>query len=327
MSDHDLALGCLTGVFVGDAAGATLEFLRRPVTEYHVAKAMRMEGGGSLNVAPGQFTDDSELAIHLLKALHDKDPSVGMPLSSIAKEYIDWHLSLPFDCGMTCGRAFAFSKDEMDLMRKAKQYSSLSEANGSLMRIAPLAIWCRKLPPHVVMTYAREEAQLSHPNVICQDANALYCLAITYLLQHAHDAKGAVQYCRGFIDKIHPIVANWFNMSVDDDFYLDNIDCTVNIGHVKHAFMLAFSLLKANVTFEEGIRLALSKGGDVDTNAAIVGGILGALHGFEGIPEYMKNPVMEFDPSQNDPNKTLLGYVRPPLYSCKTAVKYLDKMI
>ena len=52
-SDEDAALGCLLGAAVGDAAGATLEF-KRVVTEADVDEALRMPGGGVLDVGPGQ---------------------------------------------------------------------------------------------------------------------------------------------------------------------------------------------------------------------------------------------------------------------------------
>lgn len=324
-ASRDCIYGCLIGVFVGDAVGASLEFVRHDITPNVANRAMRMEGGGVLNIAPGQFTDDSELAVHLLRALCDKDPKQGMPLLEIAQQYIQWHQSNPFDCGMTCGRAFAFSTNEKDMMEKAMKYSLQSQANGSLMRIAPLAIWCRNMPAAVIFEYARTEATLSHPNIVCQDANVMYCLALKHLINNPGDADGAIKYCMKFIHLFDPTVATWFNISLSCD--INDIVCTTNIGHVKHAFMLAFHLLNKKVTFEEGIHITLMKGGDTDTNAAIVGGMLGALHGFSRIPKYMKDPVLQFDPSTYDPQVSLLGYRRPQIYSANHAIQCLDYML
>ena len=64
----NLALGCLIGGMVGDAAGAVLEF-DLDVTMKKVNRAMKMPGGGPHCVAKGQFTDDSELDLALLHAL------------------------------------------------------------------------------------------------------------------------------------------------------------------------------------------------------------------------------------------------------------------
>lgn len=65
--------GCLMGLFVGDACGASLEFQRK-VTEEDVITAMTFPGGGALQIGPGQVTDDSELAIHLWRALRGHNP-------------------------------------------------------------------------------------------------------------------------------------------------------------------------------------------------------------------------------------------------------------
>jgi ADP-ribosylglycohydrolase len=59
----------MLGALVGDAAGATLEFCHREVTEEMALKAMTMPGGGSIRVGPGQITDDGELTLTLWQAL------------------------------------------------------------------------------------------------------------------------------------------------------------------------------------------------------------------------------------------------------------------
>lgn len=60
--------------------------------------------------------------------------------------------------------------------------------------------------------------------------------------------------------------------------------------------MLAFAALRRRMPYEEAIRWTLGKQGDTDTNAAIVGAMIGALHGASHIPEAMREPVMRFDP-------------------------------
>ena len=57
------------GAFVGDAAGAYLEFENK-INKQEVDKAMMLKGGGKLNVGPGQITDDSEMAMCLLQAAY-----------------------------------------------------------------------------------------------------------------------------------------------------------------------------------------------------------------------------------------------------------------
>lgn len=321
------AKGALMGQFVGDSSGATLEFFAGTISERRANKAMHMPGGGALSVGPGQITDDSELAIHLLNALHDKNPHKEFPIAAIAKEYIKWHKSNPFDIGKTCGHAFGLARNASQVLANTLRYNVASEANGSLMRITPLAIWARarSCSPDVIIGYARLEALLSHCNPICQDANAVYCLAMVHLLNHPKDNKGAVDFV---VDHLHKISTRVRTL-VLDTLKADNTDhivATRNAGHVQHALQLAFYFLKSKTSFEDAIRLTLMKGGDTDTNAAIVGALMGALHGLDAIPEYMVTPVLAWDPTTVS-TKSKLGHARPSTYKIVNAMKTLETML
>lgn len=322
----DYVYGCLLGLACGDAAGATLEFDNRELTEKIVKNAMKMPGGGKLHVGNGQYTDDTELAISLAIALVDKHPKDGYPLNNVASMYSKWYYSGPFDIGMTCSRAFCVkNKDNIseEMMRCALN-SYVSEANGSLMRIAPLAVWAHSEPEYVYTQYAKLDALLSHPNIVCQECNAVYIVAITYLLKHHGDFEGAISHLDDYVTNfVYSKVKDWY---FKDSLDIDLIDCKTHIGHVKHAFTLAIYFLRNNETYENSILKTLLKGGDTDTNAAIVGALIGTLHGASSIPNYMKDPVLMFnvDDSELDDNK--IGYSRPNIYNSSNILaltKYL----
>ena len=310
--------GAIVGALVGDAAGATLEFLGKLPSKIQVLNAMKMPGGGAINVAPGQFTDDGELTVALANVLKTALPTDPYPLDKVALAYSDWYKSNPFDIGQTCGRAFgsivlaeregllAGSPAEL-MMKKAKEYNMFSEANGALMRSTPIAVYYSDQNPLKIAEYARQDAMLSHPNEVCQDCNAIYTVAIAHLIQYPGDADGAIKIAESIpvCDK----VKSWLKESCE------SVVCDRNIGHVKHAFTLAFAHLRQKTSYEMAIYDTLLKGGDTDTNAAIVGGLIGTLHGYESIPEYMRIPVEKFDSSTHDPGETLLGYWRPREYS------------
>ncbi len=107
----DAALGCLLGLAVGDAAGATLEFKGGSISAAEAAEAMAMPGGGCWSVGPGQVTDDTELALSLAIGLRGHRPQDGFPLESVAQQYWAWLASRPFDCGATCSTAFSAGPD------------------------------------------------------------------------------------------------------------------------------------------------------------------------------------------------------------------------
>ncbi|GAB4820187.1 hypothetical protein N2152v2_007233 [Parachlorella kessleri] len=290
----EAALGCLLGVAVGDAAGATLEF-ESPVTAPMVEHALTLPGGGCWAVGPGQYTDDMELTLSLASGLCGHAPEQGFPTDSVAHQYTAWLFSQPFDCGVTCKTAFRNGPDP-DLMREAAfQCSSGSKANGALMRAAPLAIWAHRLGDAAIAACAATDAMLSHPNRTCQDCSAAYCVALAHLIRAAGDSQGAVEraeaWCREHAD---PEVQQWLLQDSKAEDITKVVDAQHQAGFVKHGFALAFYHLRQRSSFAEGIRATLAHGGDTDTNAAIVGAMLGALWGAEGIPQAMSQPVLAY---------------------------------
>ncbi len=303
--------GALLGVFVGDAAGAPLEFFPpHEITDALLDNAMHQRGGGHLRTGPGQVTDDSELTLALASSLTDR----VIDLSAIRRAYHAWFKSAPFDIGRTCRNAFESPRYSVSAL------NADSEANGALMRVVPLALRLADQDPDHLERVVTAECSLSHPNPVCIDCNVLYCLAIGHLVTHSTDTvgqrvSGAVACVEDFIARpgprpVSPKVVGWFRNTTrpwDDQHRLGP-----HAGHVKHAFTLAFHFLRSATPFEDAIRETLRCGGDTDTNAAIVGGMLGALHGAEGIPKYMADPVLQFDCTT-----CTVGNRRPRQYSVR----------
>lgn len=321
----DRRLGAVLGALCGDAAGGTLEFYRGIITREAAERAMRMPGGGSLNLAPGQITDDGELTLALFAALSKHHPSSPFPDDEVALGYVRWYKSTPFDMGRTCARAMGsvalaegggpVPQPALYMKAKAQEYNALSEANGALMRATAIPAYYWNQPAPVVAQHARNDAMLSHPNEACLDCNAAYCVALSCLMRGG-SAEGALEAARGL--RLCGKVRSWLDASA-----CEPQDCITNMGHVKHGFQLAFYHLQKNSSYEEAILETLTKGGDTDTNAAIVGGMIGALRGADAIPGYMKGPVLLFDCSTHDPGQTLLGYRRPAEYRASNVHRLL----
>lgn len=225
--------------------------------------------------------------------------------------------------------AFGFAENAETMRNNAQRYNLLSD-NGALMRIAPIAYWAQHMDVKLVAEFARCDAHLSHASTVCQDANAVYAVALSVLLsqgsqgsqgiqsssQAAFQAAVEVTDAPGF----SPVVKGWLEDSRDPNCF-EKTNTQFNIGHVKHAFTLGMHILytfgKDGRTFDSTIHETLLKGGDTDTNACIVGYMAGALHGFESIPEYMRKPVIEFDCTTHDVQNTYIGHRRPSTYKQK----------
>ena len=310
----------MLGALVGDAAGATLEFYHKPITEDIAQEAMCMPGGGRIRVGPGQITDDGELTLALWQALRDAPPT-SIPILSMMNAYKDWYKSCPFDMGRTCGLAFEamydyFHGKNIHTLEGCRQtiteINQGSEANGCLMRATAIPTWFAMRAPHIdiqmAVECAREDAKLSHPSIVCQETNMIYVFAICNLLSGKSPQK-TIWLTDAFVKNsvTSDKVRHWYFI---ESLGLD-LDSTKQIGHVRWGFVMAFFFLRnPEVTYEEAIQMTLMKGGDTDTNAAIVGGMVGA---YQSIPEYMLNPVMEFDCTTD----TFRSHRRPATYSVK----------
>lgn len=88
-----------------------------------------------------------------------------------------------------------------------------------------------------------------------------------------------------------PEVQSWLQDS--DGLALEEVNCLEQLGYVRHAFVLAFYHLRRRTPFVDAICQTLCRGGDTDTNACIVGGLMGALYGATAIPDWMTQPVLE----------------------------------
>lgn len=290
------ALGCMVGAAVGDAAGGTLEFYEE-VDEADVATALTMPGGGFHKLGPGQVTDDTELALCLARGLLGE-----LGIEGVARTYSAWFRSAPFDVGRTCHTAFAVpaSTDTAGAMVKAAAASHYSKSNGALMRIHPAIVYACKFPDDELVKLVQADARLSHPNPTVLDASACYAVAVARLLRQQGDSCAAY---RAASDRVtNPEVRGWLL----DAWHGRLGDVRVQEGFVRWGFTLAFRHLLRRTTFKEAIRDTIARGGDTDTNACIVGGMVGALWGFGPIPTSMRSPVLNFSKTKGQ------GRPRPP---------------
>lgn len=311
-TQRDAAWGCLLGALVGDAAGATLEFLGRKPTVEDANWAMQMPGGGVLGVAPGQITDDGELTLCLAKALAE---SQNFEIESIAKNYAKWVDSNPFDIGNTTSASLgAYRQSQWQAILAKDGYAAVmtqaatkrcmsSKSNGSLMRSSPLGIWGYRLSDKELARFAQQDSQLSHPNLSCCYAVACYAIAIASLMRELGDHRVAFDRSKSWLEiqakqattvlemNASQEVLSWI---IDAENHVD-IDYLTQVGFVKIAFTNAFRHLRLGSDYQAAISTTLLGGGDTDTNACIVGGLIGAACGVDAIPDSMKHPVISCD--------------------------------
>ena len=306
-----LAQGCLLGAFIGDAAGARLEFLGRLPSEQELTDALAMKGGGVLRVAPGQITDDGELTLAMARALIGAQQ---FPREKVAANYRAWRSSNPFDIGHATSAALSGAVNSIEniadfVARRSAAHNMDSKANGALMRASALGIWSTRLTQAEAAKAACDDASLTHPNPSCQWAGAAYVVAIRHLLLNPGDAAGAFTEAREVLacatgDESEEVIS-WLADARNGDLPAGH----PNAGFVRIAFSHAMHHMLHETSFRNALYQVLSCGGDTDTNACIVGGLVGARVGIEGIPEHMTLSILECN--------TLVGRPRPDWLSTR----------
>jgi len=289
------ALGSVVGALIGDAAGGIFEFMGRPPTLKEAQAALDLPGGGVFDLAPGQFTDDGEMTMALLGAIAKGKGAYRQELA--AQAYCEWEQSNPFDIGLATRAALRVPKAAMNnpkslaklVCSQALEHNSGSKANGCMMRATPLGIAATGCNIKETIEMVASDVVLTHPNKDCVDSTVAYVLALRHLILHDGDSEAAIEVANTYLSDNNRLVLGWLNQAIEG-----NIDpVTKQIGFVKHGFTLAFHFLAFQFNFKEAITQTLLMSGDTDTNACIVGGLIGANCGLARLPFKSRAKILE----------------------------------
>jgi ADP-ribosylglycohydrolase len=274
------AQGCLLGQVAGDNLGALVEFQSAiEVVRRYPDGPRLLEEGGVWDLLAGQPTDDSEMALALARKILASgryDPQTALA------GYRAWLRSGPFDVGGTVRAALA------------DRANPASQANGSLMRASPLAVFAHAASVDEAADMAREDSRLTHPNPVCGDAVAAFVVAIRHALREGDGPEAARQAALEW--------ARRGNAAMTVVETLDKAALAPPVCDGEHqGFVLvtlgnAFYELVHARSLEEGVVATVRRGGDTDTNAAVAGALLGAVYGREAVPPQWRKMVLSCRP-------------------------------
>jgi ADP-ribosyl-[dinitrogen reductase] hydrolase len=250
------------GLAIGDALGATTEFMTPGEIRARYKVHRKIIGGGWLYLRPGQVTDDTEMSLALGRALL----SAGRwSINGIADQFLAWMKGKPVDIGSTCRRGI---RDYMLKGQLETPYNEWDAGNGAAMRMAPVALFT--LGDEADLAHcAIEQAHLTHNNVLSDAA----CLTIGRMVQQA------LLGCSRFDlhETARGLVANHGSFRFND--YRGN-----SSAYIVDTLQTVFHYLFTTGSFEECLIGVVNQGGDADTTGAIAGMIAGAFYGPKEIP-------------------------------------------
>lgn len=283
------AQGCLLGLAVGDALGTTLEFKPpgtfEPLTD--------LVGGGPFGLQPGQWTDDTSMALCLAESLVEAG---GFDAKDQMQRYCRWyrqgHLSATgtcFDIGNTCRDALHRFEDTGEAL--AGSTDPRSAGNGSIMRLAPVAIrWAHDLPQAAAR--AADSSRTTHGAPEAVDACRLLCTWLVGAMQNSAPGLGQTSKQELLDPQSWPL--SWLLAqkklapkieAIARGSYADKSPPEIRgSGYVVESLEAAMWAFATTDSFEEGALAAVNLGDDADTTGAVYGQIAGAFYGVQAIP-------------------------------------------
>jgi len=281
--------GAMLGLATGDAVGTTLEF-RSPGT---FASIDDMVGGGPFGLQPGQWTDDTSMALCLAESLIERqgfDPIDQ--LERYTRWYRDGHLSSTghcFDIGNTvCAALNTFAHTQEPCCGPTDPNTA---GNGSIMRLAPVPLAYGREPVRAV-DLCGDSSRTTHGAATAVDA----CRYLGALLV---GAVGGASKEELLADHYSPIPGIW-----EDHPLVPEIDEIASgsfkrreppeirgTGYVVASLEAALWAFHRGADFREGCLLAVNLGDDADTTGAVYGQLAGAYYGEGGIPNEWRSQL------------------------------------
>jgi ADP-ribosyl-[dinitrogen reductase] hydrolase len=273
------ALGAVVGSAVGDALGAPFEFgpagaYTERFPERVVGGIGEMVGGGRFRWAPGEFTDDTQMAVvqaESLLACRDVDTA------DLFERFQVWASGAP-DIGVQTRRVLSsgLPVDEAAAHYFARHPDNAA-GNGSLMRATPAAVHFANRSVEETVAAAHTLSAVTHADPCVGHGVALYHRMIRAAL--AGD------------DPFAELAAALTDLPTDQSRWVKMLaphwtpsDTRLPNGTVWTCLAQAVWAVRATTTFEDAIVAAIDLGKDTDTVAAVTGGLAGAIHGIQAIP-------------------------------------------
>jgi len=283
----DRARAAFIGMAIGDALGASVEFLTASEIAEKYGTFRNIVGGGWLRLKPGQVTDDTEMALCIARAILQNQT---WSVEAIAENFAAWLKSRPVDCGDTCRKGIRAYIINRQLVAPPNEWDA---GNGAAMRILPAVLF--SLPDgELLKKYVIEQAHITHNNPVSDAA----CLCLGQLLHMALCGAEKSRLLRHVDILVSRIPA--FN-------YVPYHGLAS--GYVVDTIQTVFHWFFRGRSFEECLVGTVNQGGDADTTGAICGMLAGAYYGMAAIPQrWLKKMDVKVIAEIDTITKLLLAY-------------------
>lgn len=259
----DCALGAYLGFALGDALGATVEFMTPAEIHQRYGTHQNIVGGGWLKLARGAVTDDTTLSLALGQAIV-RHPQWDMP--SVANAFVSWLRARPIDCGNTCRRGIQRYIADGSFAGRPNEGDA---GNGALMRNLPVALATLGDDARFER-WTLEQCRFTHHHPLSDAATLAFGRIVrSLLLGEGLDAQRAI--ARALVSA-HPVFRFEPYPGRAGGYVVDTVQTVLY-----HFFVES--------DFEACLIAAVNRGEDADTNGALLGMLAGARCGARALPE------------------------------------------
>jgi len=242
--------GALYAFAIGDAMGATTEFMYPPAIRKKYGEVKDILGGGWLNIEKGQVTDDTQMTLAVCDAIERSDGVLSL-LNNCCDNFTKWFEQHPIDVGNCCKKVITSCKGKTNDQWIRYSNNPISLGNGSLMRSLPMVLSGQS------DEITRLQGRLTHGNSVCDNELTIY--------------RHVIRMCLRGNEK-----------SVEELFLKPIME---PYGHVTNTLYNAIHWAIKCESLEAAIMCAVNMGGDADTIAAVTGSIVGSIYGYDAIPQ------------------------------------------
>jgi ADP-ribosyl-[dinitrogen reductase] hydrolase len=302
---HKTIHSALFGIAIGDALGVPVEFKSREYLK--VNPIVDMIGDGSHHQPAGTWSDDASLTFCLSETL-----ATEFDLQNLANRFVNWYQYAywtahdnVFDVGNATSEAIHLLSQGINPIL-AGGTNELSNGNGSLMRILPIAFYVQNMPIKKRFEIIKDVSSLTHAHI----RSVLACFIYIEMALQIMQGKNALEAYNSMKESVN----NFLNLQAIcsqteiDKFYRvlgrhSNVDylilpiykyaeeTIISSGYVVSSLEASFWCLLTSNNYSETVLKAVNLGEDTDTIGAIAGGLAGLLYGFESIPKPWINTI------------------------------------
>lgn len=273
----DRMTGSFVGLAVGDALGTSAE--NSQPGDFPPVKSMI--GGGPFELKPGEWTDDTSMALCLADSLLECE---GFDARDQMVRYARWRKE---GYNSSNGRCFDIGPGVQAALDRFEQSGEVFAAstdpgpadNGSLKRLAPSVIAYHR-EPKVAVRVAAESSRTTHGFRVAIDASRYLAALLLSLWSGSERALGFEDVASRVTDLDPEIEA------IAEGSWREKEDSSIRAGRtVVETLEAALWAFDRSTDFRSGALLAANLGGDTEGVGAVYGQIAGAHYGLSGIPQ------------------------------------------